>query len=190
MPPHALAVSEQGIWFDGHASTTSSQCSQVVTMDEKPSSAATSSSSSPKPLLSRRSVRFQGSVTVHEIPSLSEITDDEVSAMWYDDEEYAAIKARIQETVARASKDLPITERLGYCMRGLEAKTEFGSRRRKNNKAAALNTVWNTQVELWDRNVDPEEGIAQAYRIHSIKSKFPAMEAALNDQMYVIEHVR
>ena len=75
-------------------------------------------------------------------------------------------------------------------MRGLEGRTRFGAKRRKNNKAAALQAVWSTQVSIWKGLIDNPAAIAVAYKPHAQNSKYPAIQTGYNDEQYVKHNVR
>jgi hypothetical protein len=136
-----------------------------------------------------KSVTFKETTTYREILPLSEISDEEMAEVWYNEDEYAEIKSHVTETIGRVAESGSIEEADGYCMRGLEGRTKFGARRRKNNKAKALNAVWNTQVRLWKQNVDNPLVIAAAYKPHSINAKYPAIAVAHDDEKFVQDYL-
>lgn len=138
----------------------------------------------------RKSVSFQDTVTYREICPLSEIDDEEIRNIWYSDDEYAKIKKVVTATVKKSEKGDTIDEAKGITMRGLEGRTTFGARRRKNNKKAALDAVWTTQIELWKKKMDQPLAIAAAYRPHSTHAKYRAQQAAHTDELFVNEHLR
>ena len=88
----------------------------------------------PKP----KSVSFQDTVTFREVRPRHFIGVDEIRDLWYNDEEYSKIKKAVKATVKKSEKGESVDETNGITMRGLEGRTKFGARRRKNNKAAAL----------------------------------------------------
>lgn len=139
---------------------------------------------------SRKSVSFQDTITFREICPRNEMANEEVRQIWYSDEEYAKIKKVVSNTVKKAEKGETVEESKGLTMRGLEGRTKFGARRRKNNKAAALDAVWKTQIELWKKKLDQPLAIAAAYRPHSTHAKYRALQAAHSDEVYVKEQVR
>jgi hypothetical protein len=137
-----------------------------------------------------KSVRFQDTVTFREVCPRQLIELEEIRDVWYNDEDYSKIKKVVKATVKKAEKGEPIEETKGITMRGLEGRTKFGARRRKNNKAAALEAVWETQVELWKNKVDQPSAIAAAYRPHATHAKYFARQAAHDDALYVSQNVR
>jgi hypothetical protein len=137
-----------------------------------------------------KSISFSETVTFREIEPLTELTKDEIRNVWYDDDEYIRIKKEVTATVKKSADGDSIEEEEGYCMRGLEGRTKFGAKRRKNNKAAGLEAVWSTQVLLWKKKIANHSAIAAAYRPHALHAKYPAMQTGYKDEMFVRQHVR
>lgn len=137
-----------------------------------------------------KSISFNETTSFREILPLSEISDEEMTEVWYNEEEYAEIKKHVTETIKRASDGGMVDEADGYCMRGLEGRTKFGARRRKNNKAKALDAVWTTQIKLWKDRLENPLVISAAYKPHSTNAKYPAIAVAHNDEKFVQDHVR
>jgi len=137
-----------------------------------------------------RSVSFHDKVNFREIPSIAELTPDEIGSVWYNDDEYAKIKKTVSDTIKRNAKGEKMDESKGTCMRGLEGRTKFGARRRKKNKAAALDAVWSTQVKMWKKRTENPAAIATIYKELSIRAKYFAIETAYNDECYVQMQVR
>jgi hypothetical protein len=173
MPPHSPLLSEQ-LWVV-NASLTESNHFKDELVKAKPQ---------------EKSVGFSIDTEVHEQFSLSELSDEEQSHIWFCSADYERIKKESAVTLEKAKNEEPIIEEEGHCMRGLEAKTRFGARRRKNNKLKALDAVWSQQVSLWRKKMEDPIAIANAYKPHSLNSRFPAMEAAIDDEKYVIKYVR
>lgn len=138
----------------------------------------------------RKSVSFQDTVRYRGIPPLTEMNDEDLSNLWYNDEEYAEIKQIVSSTVKKAGSGDSVDESEGVCMRGLEGRTKFGARRRKNNKAAALDAVWKTQTALWRRKLDNPLAIAAAYKPHSTHAKYRALQCGYIDEVFVNKHIR
>jgi len=154
-----------------------SNLSKLIALDE--------SVTPPKP----KSVSFQDTVTFREIRPRHFIGLEEIRDVWYNDEEYAKIKKSVKATVKKSEKGESIDEANEITMRGLEGRTKFGARRRKNNKAAALEAVWETQTELWKNNSNHPLMIAAAYRPHSNNAKLFARQLAHADALYVSQNI-
>jgi len=172
MPPHAVQTEKE--WNVGGS-------------EPKGAIARKDTTGSPRP---KKAVSFQDTVTFRGICPLEHFTKEEIRTIWYSDDEYAKIKKTVSSTVKKAEKGDVINESKGLTMRGLEGRTKFGARRRKNNKAAALDAVWTTQIELWRKKSDQPLAIATAYRTHSVHAKYRALESAHADETYVNDHVR
>jgi len=159
-----------------------------------------------------KSVKFNEFTTIREIQSLSELSDKELSDVWYNEDEYTAIKDHVTETMKKVSNGdlLPShdDDTIGnyhhgdntnngsdvgghagegqqeWCLRGLEGRTKFGMRKRRNNKARALEAVWSTQIELWKQRMENPSIIAAAYKPHSTNAKYPAIAQAHKDEFF------
>lgn len=131
-----------------------------------------------------KAVSFWETVSYREIAPLTEISDEEIANVWYSDDEYAKIKEHVTATLKRVANGETDLED-GFCMRGLEGRTKFGGRRRKNNKAAALDAVWSTQIQQWRKKQNNAIQIAAAYKPHSLRAKYPAIETGQRDERFV-----
>jgi hypothetical protein len=128
-------------------------------------------------------VKFNEFTTIREIQSLGEISDKELSDVWYNEDEYTEIKNHVTETMKKVSNGELLCDDDGWCLRGLEGRTKFGSKRRHNNKAKALEAVWSTQIALWKQRIDSPAIIAAAYKPHSTNAKYPAIARARIDEL-------
>lgn len=135
-----------------------------------------------------KAVSFWETVSYREIAPLTEISDEEIANVWYSDDEYAKIKEHVTATLKRVANGESADVEDGFCMRGLEGRTKFGGRRRKNNKAAALDAVWSTQIQQWRKKQNNPVQIATAYKPHSLRAKYPAIETGQRDERFVKDH--
>jgi hypothetical protein len=138
----------------------------------------------------RRRVSFCEDSTFHEVPHATEMNNEEMKIIWYVEEDYERMKDEWNETTKKYARGEPIVEDEGHCMRGLEARTKFGARRRKSNRAAALSAIWEMQVSQWKQKMDDQAAIAAAYRPHALHSKYPAMQIAHQDELFVREYMK
>lgn len=111
------------------------------------------------------------------------------SLLWYNKDEYEKIKKERDATLKKYSAGKPILEEKGHCMRGLEAKTKFGCRRRRNFRTKALNVVWETQIGQWKSRTDDQRAIATTYKAQTIACRYRAIESAYYDAQYVKNRV-
>jgi hypothetical protein len=131
-----------------------------------------------KPLT--KTVRFAESVDICPVQHLDDYTDEELSAIWYNSDEYVEIKSSYQQTIMmmECSKSFPEAE---HTSRGLEYRTQKGAWARHENKKAAYGAVLDEQDIQWSKNKDDHDAIARVYLEHTIKSAKAAYAAALND---------
>eukprot|EP00980_Cylindrotheca_fusiformis_P018431 scaffold6069_cov108-Cylindrotheca_fusiformis.AAC.1 len=140
-------------------------------------------------LVGSRSVTFFETVSYREIAPLTELSDEEIATVWYSDEEYAKIKEHVTATLKKVANGENVEVEDGFCMRGLEGRTKFGGRRRKNNKAAALDAVWTTQIQQWRKKQSNPIQIAAAYKPHSLRAKYPAIETGQRDELFLKDYL-
>lgn len=181
MLPHASPLLVDPEWDLG------SSCSSLVitTSIFKEKSAVVARSAQ-----QRRRVSFCDDSTFHEVPHVTEMIKEEMKVVWYDEDDYERMKDEWNETIKKHARGDPIVEEEGHCMRGLEARTKFGARRRKSNRAAALSAIWAIQVSQWKRKMDDQAAIATAYRPHALHCKYPAMQIAHQDELFVKEYMK
>ena len=169
MPPHAGSDSGDEVWDAEEDGMPETQETEFLTL--APSSGG-------------KAVSFWETVSYREIAPLTEISDEEIANVWYSDDEYAKIKEHVTATLKRVANGEHVDLEDGYCMRGLEGRTKFGGRRRKNNKAAALDAVWSTQIQQWRKKQNNPIQIAAAYKPHSLRAKYPAIETGQRDERF------
>jgi hypothetical protein len=128
----------------------------------------------------KKTVRFSDSNEVCPVQHLDEYTDDELSAIWYDSDDYGEIKNSYQHTIMlmECSKTFPEGE---HTSRGLEYRTQKGAWARYENKRAAYGAVLDEQDNQWSKNKDDHDEIARVYIEHTIKSAKAAYAVALSD---------
>jgi hypothetical protein len=121
-----------------------------------------------------KSVRFSENNEIFLIAHIDEFSEEEVTTIWYDANEYAEMKADYKTTVfmMECGKSLPEDE---HTSRGLEYRTQEGAWARYENKRDAYNAVLDEQDIQWKKDIDDCEALARVYLEHSTKCK----EAAL-----------
>jgi hypothetical protein len=142
-------------------------------------SIATTVSSSDLSAMGLQCVAFDLESVVHEIPALSEFSNEEVAATWYGPME----KMAMQEEAFSAACDAAI----GCCeeARGLEAYTFDGARQRKLNRIKHLIAVLREQQRQKESGKEITSGpelIAAACRDLSIKSQERAYIQGAQDE--------
>jgi hypothetical protein len=145
----------------------------------------------------RRTVRFaqidseMEAVTIRPIPSLSDMSKQEIRDMWYNDCEFQMIKLRIVHVLKKMIKGTynHDIDSLESEARGLENKTPKGSYARKKNRFASMFAVLDEQDRQREQGqtVDSEY-IAKLYRQSSAHCQMMAIQIAANDAKLVHGH--
>jgi hypothetical protein len=127
----------------------------------------------------RKNVSFAAAVETYSIIHITDYSSEEVSASWYNREELRNIKAE-GKTVANSSDS-------DDHLRGLEARTPAGARRKRNNRIDARAAVFFEQdIQEEDGYSDPDV-IADAYFDCSERCQLEAQMLALRDQKEAME---
>lgn len=139
---------------------------------------------------SARAVRFaqtdneRETVTICHIPSLSQMSEEEINNSWYNETEFKIMKLGIVQILRKviAGTYQHNMDSLETEARGLENKTPKGSDARKKNRYAALFAVLDEQERQreYGLTVDPEY-IAKLYRQSSAHCQMKAIQIAAND---------
>ncbi|KAG7359761.1 hypothetical protein IV203_034859 [Nitzschia inconspicua] len=132
-------------------------------------------------------VRFEQHVDVQEVPHLRDIPAEEVSATWYNSEDFNVIKKSLVVTLRLMLANKPVGS--DQCTRGLEFRTPHGAKYRKKNKLEALTAVWNEQVAQWKDNVTDDEAIRRVYLEQSEKCRETARKFGLHDERAVQKYL-
>ena len=101
----------------------------------------------PSESVGKKSVRFSEDLNVVvEVTHLNDLQDEDVTALWYDEYEYAMIKANRNLSIYMIeSGKASILDEDNHTPRGLENRTREGSRRRNENKQNAYSAVFDEQ---------------------------------------------
>jgi hypothetical protein len=126
------------------------------------------------------SVTFEQHVDVQEVPHWRDLPSDEVSAIWYNGEDFESIKRSLVVTLRLMIANKPVGS--DQCTRGLEFRTPHGAKYRKKNKLEALTAVWNEQVVQWKDDVTDDEAIRRVYLEQSEKCRETARKFGLHDE--------
>jgi len=136
-----------------------------------------------------KSVAFAEQNEVFEITHLDDMPAEDITAIWYDAEEYAEIKQSYQLTIFLMESD-KLVEDDEHTSRGLEYRTQEGAWARYENKRDAYNAVLDEQDRQWKKDLDDWEAISKVYREHSEKCQKAANERAAKDEKIIIEYAR
>jgi hypothetical protein len=132
-------------------------------------------------------VSFEQHVDVKEIPHIKDLSAEEVSAVWYNGEDFEAIKKSLVVTLRLMIASKPVGS--DQCTRGLEFRTPQGAKYRKKNKLEALTAVWNEQVAQWKDNVSNDEAIRRVYVEQSKKCIETARKFGMHDERAVQKYL-
>jgi len=122
---------------------------------------------SSKPAEERKSVRFNlEEIKIHIIfHAKTDLSEEELSKIWYQEQEYDLIKEEVNQTIKKMSKGLGDDhEDFGFCSRGLEHKTRAASQRRKLNNKRAMRSVFDEQDRQKEAGIHDGEALSDVYR--------------------------
>jgi hypothetical protein len=151
---------------------------------EEDKTTATKRSVKESPTKPRKTVRFEPHVKVHDVGHIDDYSYEQISKIWYNDEDTAATKAECADTVRLMIAQQPIDTNT-YCSRGLEYRTPEGLRRRQRNKLIAIDAVLDEQDTQWDNDEDDVKFLATVYRECSLPCQAMAHRMAFCDERYV-----
>mmetsp|Transcript_111045 Transcript_111045/g.155896 ORF Transcript_111045/g.155896 Transcript_111045/m.155896 type:complete len:203 (-) Transcript_111045:28-636(-) len=134
----------------------------------------------------RKGVSFATNVATYDIIHLAEFSDEERESSWYNRNELRAIKddAKRMANLSVMTDDAT-TDNINnadLCLRGLEAKTPSGSRKKRQNRIEARAAVFMEQ-EVQDDNgfSDPDE-LADVYFEYTESCQAEAQMIAIRDE--------
>jgi hypothetical protein len=175
MPPMSITTTED--------QTCRDECSSGEPISTK-SSAPCNYDATAQP---RKHVTFATNISVHEVPHLKDLPEEELRATWYDQADFEAIKQSMIVTIRLMMANKPIGSDIDQCTRGLEFRTPAGSKIRKMSKMGAVTAVWNEQVSQWKDGRNDDEAIAEVYIKHGINSNKAARVVGIQDEQVVKE---
>ena len=135
----------------------------------------------------RKVVSFQSCPP--EIQTIPVLSDEEISARWYNKEEFREIKTSMVQVLRLMISNKAGDEQETYTTRGLEMLTPKGLQYTKQTRLKVLAAIWNAQVKQWDEQnalYDPE-AIADAVRKETVQASQLARNFGLIDQRFAIE---
>mmetsp|Transcript_4739 Transcript_4739/g.10066 ORF Transcript_4739/g.10066 Transcript_4739/m.10066 type:complete len:306 (+) Transcript_4739:104-1021(+) len=141
---------------------------------------------------SRKSVRFARLAKVYCIPALTEISEEEVAAIWTNGEDMQQTQANVVSAIrALRNGDASLDDEDGPSSRGLEHMvTEERMERRQRNKRRVYDAVLDAQFQFQEQGISPDdEAIASASERHSQWARDVARALGTSDAEYVRQHV-
>lgn len=144
-----------------------------------------------------RRVNFVESVSVYMIEPAREFSADERAAAWFSRKDFEDMRWRRRDTVKIMEQFNELVDDVHHYYRGLEFKTQEGSRRRHWNIVDAAMAVFDEQMMQLDgdwRSASrggrgSPESIAKAYMARTANSQTAAAERGLHDQRVALESI-
>ena len=131
---------------------------------------------------------LEDAMQVHEITSRSELTSEDVKAMWYVRSDYQAINSWIRVTVKNMKQKLPEEEELGFCYRGLEKRV--APDQTQNIVIESIYAVLKEQARQRKSTTHPTTSTAtnpdilsKVYRSYAIASQLESYKMANKDAL-------
>ena len=117
---------------------------------------------------------------------INNYSDEEIKSTWFNQEELQRIREKADRTIGLMEQDRYINSRKD-CTRGLECRTRYGARQRRQNTKNARTTVLHEQdIQRYDGNIDIER-LAFVYAYVSSQSYIAARMAGESDEKYARE---
>lgn len=127
-----------------------------------------------------KSVKITDHREVFFIEHIDEFSEEDVAAIWYDANEYAAMKTDYKATVFLMECGKPLSNDEQTC-RGLEYRSQAGAWARYENKRDAYNAVLDEQDIQWKKDVDDCDALSRVYLLHSTKCQEAAVVLGRQD---------
>jgi hypothetical protein len=133
----------------------------------------------------RTSITFHGQVKVKNVPSVCELTD-EPEALWFQGDEYTAIKKRILNLVRKSKEPTMVNSKC--CTRGLEKL--MASEMSREKKFKAWDSVLDEQDLQRTYGVFDDVYMADLYRFTTAECRQEAADRASQDAMAVENYLK
>jgi hypothetical protein len=134
----------------------------------------------PKP---RRTIAFSQTVSVRTTLHVSNYTDDEFDACWYNDYEFDMIRKEMRYVLTLLKNGMLEQDTEQYCRRGLECHTPEVALQRLKNRTAVREAVLDEQDFQWEEGIWDPELFARACKAACPTSQANAHAIALEDQL-------
>jgi hypothetical protein len=131
----------------------------------------------------KRSVHFEERVRARKTIHLNEITDDEIDACWYSEQEFHDMRESVRIAAYLLDEGLLETDNATHCRRGAEAHAPLQSRLRRKMKLAVREAVFGEQAQQWEEGSFDPEFIAEVSALASSRSRYLARQVGLEDEV-------
>ena len=128
----------------------------------------------------KKTVHFNEEVKLVYVMNRGDYTFSELSSCWFNRVELSEIKARTKGE-ARLLEYRQINESESVSIRGLEARTTEGLRRKRSNRAEAYTAIFDELDRQDDQGYSDDEGLADIYFRYSEEARLAAEMLGLRD---------
>jgi hypothetical protein len=136
----------------------------------------------------RRVLRFYPRVLMQETLHIKNYSPVEIAESWYSDEEFSQIRMDMQKILCDTKVSLKDSEYNIAMWRGLEGLTQYGSKRRNDQKIAGwLVVIRNSHHHHFDQNVNEvatflnRQRLAHEYHVATQSAVLDAIQRAQGD---------
>ena len=144
----------------------------------KPLHTTTSTSSSPK------KVSFKESVKVRKTKHVNDYTEEELDLCWFSPDEFASIKRNVVSELKFFNANRHDSSQ-DKCLRGLEGRLSGTGNRRREQRFLAMDTVLVEQELQLSKGISDPARIAMLYREVAARDVTKARRAGLCDELCV-----
>ena len=130
------------------------------------------------PLL--KSVRFAEQIEILFVERIDDYTEEELDAVWYNVNDFNAIKHEIQKIVKLMEVGVTVPPNK-ESTRGLEHRTRKGALLKFHNKRTAYCAVLDEQDDQWKNGIFDSNAIAKVYLKHSATCQAAAARIGQKD---------
>ncbi len=142
--------------------------------------------------LNNNRLRFANRTKIYLIPTIDELREEEVEAMWVTQADEKASQADVVKNIMRLRRGGPLDHHdEEHCGRGLEhMRSQAHMDQRRANKEAVTHGVLDLQDEHFEADVFDEDALAEVGTSASLWARERALQLAAQDEAYVRLHVR
>jgi hypothetical protein len=133
-----------------------------------------------EPVRRRTSISFCEEDQINEVVPVASLTD-EPKALWFQDEEYSAIKKKLRSIIHAVERGKSPTKKKN-CTRGLEGHFGEGAESKGKSRETGWDAVLREQYMQQHEGSFNAEEISVLYRLSSMESKIEAARRATRDE--------
>ena len=129
----------------------------------------------------RRRVQFKETVAVRPIVHVDNMSEDDISAIWFSKADFDIMKKSFASTVRMLTFGEFSGDNDEHCARGLEFRTRNGALERRENKWNALNATLDEQDRQRELGISNELLLSQIYITENKHCRIAALNLGLRD---------